>query len=381
VSCVLALVVAGSARQRDAIWLATLALLFDSLAWTVLSFFNAHERGDLGAVTIVAQRVMAAALGIAALAAGLGVVSVLAAFAAGTGVGFVVALALAARRIGLPSVQLSRAARKVLRRESWPFAGQELLSIGIARADTLLLAALASATVVGLYGAGYRLFESTLFIPTALTGAFSAMFAYLELDSEPSVHAVFQRALKLTLFLLVPIGMAFLVLAKPIIDAFFGDGFGGGVGPLRLLAPTAVLLGVVLVSTSLVVSRTNPRRMVWVFGIALVVNVAANLVLIPWLEASGAALSMLVTEAVFAVIVLRMASASVGRLDPRHTAAAPLVAGAVMAVPMALLGFSLWLAVPAGVATYLGAFFVAERRLAPEDLAFVRELVRRRRLT
>ena len=378
VSSVLAVVLTDGATQHEAIWLATLALLFNSFTWTLLSLFNAHERGELGALTIVAQRVLSAGLGIAALAAGMGVVSVMAAFAAGMALAVVVSIALAARRIGLPRIDLDKDARRELRRESWPFAGQELLSIGIARADTLLLGLLATTTVVGLYGAGYRLFESTLFIPLALTGAFSAMFAYLEADSEPSVHDVFQRSIKLTLFLLIPIGVTFGVLAAPLTDAFFGDAFGGAAAPLRLLAPTAVLLGVVLVSTSLVVSRTNPRRMVWVFGIALVVNVAANLVLIPWLDQSGAALAMLLTEAVFAVIVLRMAAQAVGRLSAPLTLTAPVVAGAVMAAPMLALDFSLWLAIPAGAIAYLAAFWLVESRVAPGDLAFVRELVARR---
>ena len=55
-----------------------------------------------------------------------------------------------------------------------------------------------------------------------------------------------------------------------------------------------------------------------------------------------------------------------------------MVAGAVMAAPMVALDFSLWLALPAGAIAYLAAFWLVESRVAPGDLAFVRELAARR---
>ena len=53
------------------------------------------------------------------------------------------------------------------------------------RADVLLLAALASDAVVGIYGSAYRLFEATTFIDVALAGAFTAMYTYLGHDTTP----------------------------------------------------------------------------------------------------------------------------------------------------------------------------------------------------
>jgi O-antigen/teichoic acid export membrane protein len=369
--------VALGGEERRAVYVACVAVLLTSLGYTLLSFFNAHERGGLGAVTILVQRVLAAALGLVALAAGFEVVAVLVAMAAAAAAAFALALVLAARRIGLPRRAVSRAGRRALRRHSWPFAGQELLSVGITRIDALLLTALASTTVVGLYGASYRLFEATLFVPLSVTAAFGALFAYLAPDSDPPVRVVFERALQLTLAALVPMGVAYVLLAEPLIRLFFGEGFGGAVDPLRLLGPTAVLLGVVLVSTSLVVSRTDARRMVPVFGLALVVNVAANVALIPPLEQSGAALAMLLTEAVFAAVVVRMAATALGGLSAVHCCAAPLLAGAAMAVPTAALASAWPAALAAGLVAYVAVYAAVAGRVAPGDVAFVVETVRR----
>jgi O-antigen/teichoic acid export membrane protein len=366
------------ATTRESVYLASFGILLNSLIRTALGLFNAHERGGMVAVTIALQRILGAVGGLAALALGSDVVGVLAAVVVANAVAFAVALVLTARSIGLPQVRLSRAARRELRRESWPYAGQELLSVGITRVDTLLLSLIATTAVVGLYGAGYRLFEATLFVSVALTGAFSAMFTYLDADSDPPVGAVFQRALKLSLFLLVPVGTVFVVLAAPIIDLLFGGDFAAAAAPLRLLGPTAVLLGVVIIATSLVTSRVDPKRVLRAFAVALAVNVAANLVLIPWLDAVGAALAMLLTEVVFAIVVLRMATASVGRLSAAHTCVAPLAGGLLMAMAMWALDASLPLALAAGVVAYLAGFAAVEHVVAPSDLAFVTSAVRRK---
>jgi hypothetical protein len=88
---------------------------------------------------------------------------------------------------------------------------------------------------------------------------------------------------------------------------------------------------------------------------------------------------MLVTEAAFLVLALRMAVGTIGaRLDWLATCAAPLVAGAAMAGATLALRHSPWLALAAGLAVYSAVFVLAERAINPSDLAFVRDFARRR---
>jgi O-antigen/teichoic acid export membrane protein len=237
---------------------------------------------------------------------------------------------------------------------------------------------MASTAVVGTYGAAYRLLEATLFIPLSLSTAFSAMFTYLGPRTEPTIQAVYQRALKLALVLLTPCAVLLLVLAAPVIRLLYGDGFGGSAGPLRLLAPAVVLVGIVLLSSSLVVSRRDPGVMARLFGLALAINVALNVALIPSLKASGAATAMLVTEVVFAAVAVGLAARAVGGISPARTVGAPLVGGGLMAAVLALLHTRPLLAALAGGVAYLAGFVLAERRLSPVDLRFALDMVRRR---
>jgi O-antigen/teichoic acid export membrane protein len=207
-------------------------------------------------------------------------------------------------------------------RASIPFAAQDLMSAGVARVDALILSALATQEIVGYYGAAYRLLEATLFLSVALQGAFAAMYTYLSERTEPSIHAFVQRSLKLSLALLTPCAVALGMLSEPILELLYG-GFDTAVTPLRLLGLTVVPLGIAMLMWVLITSRREPRVLVIYSAVTLAVNVALNLVLIPPLEAIGAALAMLLTYVVAAAMMLRLAIQTVGRLDARQTLGAP----------------------------------------------------------
>jgi O-antigen/teichoic acid export membrane protein len=361
-----------------AVSIITVGLLFDTMARTLQSVFNAFERGELVASPIVAQRMFAAALGVALLYAGFGVVEVSIAYSLGALVRLLLSLHLLRRRLGWPAMIAPEDVRREIRRRSLTFTGQDIFGLVLARADVLILAALTTDAVVGQYGAAYRLFEATTFINVALAGAFNAMYTYLGPATDPSLPAVFQRSIKLCLALLLPIGVTLGLLADPLCRAFFGDGFADAAAPLRLLAPVVVLFGVMVLCSGLVLSRSRPRRMVYTVAIAAVVNIGLNLALIPSLEESGAALAMLLSLIVYVAIAFTQARIEVGPMNWVSMLAAPAVAGATMALPLLLLSGVWPLAIAVGVIVYVAVFVAVDRVVDPDDLKFVVDLVTRR---
>lgn len=382
---VAALAVAGvfalgyDGRTRAAAMILTAGLLLNALARSVHALFTARERTDLTALVLIVQRIGAAALGLAALYAGFGIVTVALTFTIGEAVGLALAALLLGRRLGMPRRDYPSAARAELRSGSRPFAAQDFFGVFLARADVVLLSLLVAAAVVGRYGAAYRLLESTFFVSLVLTASFSAMFTYLDRESDPTVQAVFQRAIKLAACSLIPIAVAFGVLAEPVTRAFFGAGLADAAPSLRLLAAVVVLQGVTTVSLSLLASRRSGGVLVRLVGGMSLLNVVLNLALIPPLEERGAALAMLLTYAAFAALALRAAVVTVGGVRWTSMVGAPLVAGAAMAGTMAALAGTFVVALGAGTLVYLVALVALERAIDPADLRFVSALARRGR--
>jgi O-antigen/teichoic acid export membrane protein len=205
------------------------------------------------------------------------------------------------------------------------------------------------------------------------------MYAYLQRDSDPTIQGAFQRSLKMSLLLLVPCAVVFGTLPEFVSRTIFGSHLEAASASLRILAPVVVLIGLVTLSSSLIVSRRDPRTILVLSGAMTLLNVVLNLALIPSIEERGAAIAMLVTEAVFLALALAMAIRTLGtRLDWLSMAAAPLLAGLAMAAVTLALRHTPGLALAAGVVVYPVVFTVAERLISPGDLSFVADLLRRR---
>ncbi len=365
-------------EARLAVYVLMPGLLFDSLQRTVANIFTARERSDLIAVSIVVQRVGAAVVGIALLSSGYGVIAVAITYSAGAAGGFILGLALLGRSFGLPRLWAATSVWRSLTSRSLPFAAQDASGALLARLDTVILSLLATQAAVGRYGAAYRLLESTFFLSLSINGAFAAMYTYLERDTEPTVQAVFERSVRLSLAGLVPFALIFGILAEPLTKIFFGADFASAAEPLRLLAPVVVLMGLVYICSSLVVSRRSPKTMVVLTAGMVIANVALNLLLIPAYGDVGAAAAMLLTLTLATPIALLIAARTVGGLSWGPMLVTPALAGLAMAVVMAPLASSFVPALILGLASYAAAFVLIERVVNPGDLEFLTTMVRRR---
>lgn len=371
-------VVGYSSQAQATAWVLAAGVFSDSVARSQLAVFSGHERGGPPAAADTINRICSATLGIIAMLLGYGVIWLGITYSIGSILGVAIGFVMMHRTIGLPARTLNRRRWPRLATTSLPFAAQDVFSALLSKAVVLILALLATQAAVGVYGAAYRLFESTLLVPYALAGAFSAMYTYLGRDSEPTLASAYQRSIKLSLVLLMPVAIAFLTLASPICKVILGPDFADAAGPLRILGPAVVLIGFVTLTASLLVSRGNPRAMAYRTAVIAVFNIVLNFILIPTYGVSGAATSMLVSEAIFAVWIAWAAVRAVGHVHWLATAIGAFAGGAAMAAVTLALSGSLFAALIAGSALYLLVLVTVEWVVSPVDVRFVAGMVRRR---
>ncbi len=133
-----------------------------------------------------------------------------------------------------------------------------------------------------------------------------------------------------------------------------------------------------VLTSVLVLSRSNPRRMVYTVAVAATVNIGLNFALIPGLGDVGSALAMLSSMVVYTSIALWLALLGVGRISWASMLAAPGVAAIAMAAALVLLGGTWPLAIVGGTVIYLGVYAAVDRVVDPDEFRFVLGLVRRR---
>jgi O-antigen/teichoic acid export membrane protein len=373
---IVALVLAVTGEDRES-WSLVLiiggATALGMAASTAQTIFQAHERMEYVFLTKVPWALTSAIIGIAIILSGGGIVSATAGSALGVSVvGTVWAWSIVWRCFGHPHPGLRVGEWPGLFRKAIPFSFQEMLGQVIFRFDTVLLAAIAASTVVGAYGAAYRMLESTLFIAWSIGFAVMPMFSYLQ--AAPLTH-MFEGALKLVLVLMAPISAVLLVCAPAIIDVVYGlPDYQSSVEILRLLAPAVAVYRVGHIAGLLVLVRRRGRVTVTVAAVVAAVNLVACAVLIPAIEASGAAIATLISESLLALLGLILARRATGSTRFLWVAATPVLAAIAMGLAMWPVNDSLWLALPLGAVVYVGVLLALEAHRLRDDIALFRSI-------
>jgi O-antigen/teichoic acid export membrane protein len=377
--CAAVLQVAG--EDAEVVWLVLIlgtGIALAMTAATAQTVCAAHERMDYVFLLKVPWAIVSALLGSAVVIAGGGIVaaSIVSSLVVGA-IGTVWAWIVVNRNFGALGGGLRVRDWPRMLREAVPFGLQEMLGQIIFRFDTVLLAAVAASQVVGAYGAAYRMLESTLFIAWSVGYAVQPMFSYLPQGHELS--RIFEGALKLVLCVMAPLAAVLLVCAPAIIDLIYGrPEYDTSIGVLRLLAPAVAVYSIGHLAGLIVLVRRPGRITVTVAAVVTVVNVAACAILIPLIDAHGAAISTLIGEGLLAVLGLWLARRVTGRVRLFWVAGSPLLAAAVMAVAMWPLADELWLALPAGAAAYVVALLALEASHLREDIALFKQISGRR---
>ncbi len=272
--------------------------------------FRALGRLKFEAAANLVARSLTLVLGLSVLALGAGVTGL----ALATLAAMIVAVLYAYRL-------LTRYVRPVWRPDwaAWRRAAGQPTAVGIGivfsivsfRVDNLFIPPMLGSVQLAVYNVGYKLFEPALLIPGVV------LAATFPLLSQAGASATFHRAhfrslMGQTTLVMLSLGLAaaaaLWLLAGPVIALLYGATYAGSVPVLQMLAPACVPMFINYALTHGLIAIDRPSLYAAFTLASLVVNVAANLLLLPVLGVTGAAAATVITEvALFALCAAAMA--------------------------------------------------------------------------
>jgi len=211
--------------------------------------------------------------------------------------------------------------------------------------------------------------------------------AILPVLSAVKSHEHFERTVRESTRVMTLLGTALtlgVIALAPEVTVFLGgEGFRAAAGPLAILMVGNWLIYQSTVYMQSLLASDNQKSILRVNAVLLGVNVAVNLVLIPMLASTGAALAVVVSEALALVMLRRFFRRHLGRPLGWRVALKPLVPGTVMVAVIlllkeALFGAGLGNEVVLGVSVLVGgAVFVLGSWLTRQfSVADIRAILR-----
>jgi O-antigen/teichoic acid export membrane protein len=349
------------------------AVLVDLLTSTLYATFQAFERLEYVPVALISERFATAAAGIALLFAGAGVVGVSAVFLGGALLALAIASRLLVRHVVRPRFVLDPSLAGPLMRAAAPIGLAGIAGVVLFRVDTVMLAAFKPDSVVGNYGAAYRLFESTLFLSWAVGAAAYPVYSRRR---GAAVAGVYERSLKLVVALTLPFAVGAAVLGDQVVHVLYGSDFETAGKALQLLSPAIVLFGVSYLAGYLLVSQDRPGVMTALYSVVALENILANLVLIPVWSLYGAAVGTSISELLAATALVWAARRAGGTLSAARAFAGPACAAGAAALAMLALRDEVAAAITGGAVAYAAVLFAFERLVFPGDAAAVFAVLR-----
>jgi O-antigen/teichoic acid export membrane protein len=274
----------------------------------------------------------------------------------------------------------SRARLRQLVVAAAPLGIAGVLVIAYARIDQVIVYSVAGSRSAGLYGSVYTVLDQSHFVPISILTTLAPIIA----ASWPLDRPRMLRAVRFTAELMAIASLGALafacVAAEPLVRLFFGASFVAAAPALPVLGAAFVLICFGYLNGNLMAVLGLQRPLLFISLVALVVNVAGNLILVPMIGFMGAAWMTLATE----IVVLGCTSHSIlkklelplprpGRLG-RTVIAAVLLAGALGLTQLAGAPFA---AIVVAACVYYPVLLFALRALDRDD---VRVLLRREKL-
>jgi O-antigen/teichoic acid export membrane protein len=244
-----------------------------------------------------------------------------------------------------------RTARPVLA-ESWPLVLHALLGLVMFNADLLMLRLFRGATEVGQYAAAYTIIGFLVYLGVVY---YQSLLPALSRDHLDAAARARTYALSLEQVLLAgaPVAAGGILVAGSLIPFVFGAGYGAAALPFALLAASVPASWLRNVAQAGQVAQRRSELLLRTSLIAVGVNLALNLLLIPRFGPVGAAAATLATEVLRAFIALGYSRGLGYPLPGVRMSWRPLLGVLVMAA--GLLGFRqlpVWVAIPAGAILY-----------------------------
>tara|TARA_R110002050_G_scaffold300567_1_gene470556 strand:- start:5910 stop:7154 length:1245 start_codon:yes stop_codon:yes gene_type:complete len=165
---------------------------------------------------------------------------------------------------------------------------EQIISKSNDKFDLIILGFIISPASFGIYTAGVAVASLVSGIPSSYTNVFYTQIATRDLDS---AILLFEKAIRITLYLTTAIGLVLVLLSKYLILFLYGNAFAGAAVVVLFYLPGLVFQVSARLSIKFYAAQGKPLKNSLVYMVALLISSPFYFVLIPPLGIKGAAIS------------------------------------------------------------------------------------------
>jgi O-antigen/teichoic acid export membrane protein len=312
--------------------------------------FRARRILVFPALLLALQAMVTAGAGAALISSGAGPPGLLTAMALGYAVAAVPAFVLVRSRLKIP-IALTGTVRKVpsFLGTALPIAAAGGIGIVYERVDLLMVSKLDSTSAAAIYGVVLTALAISAILPTVIVPAFFPLLAVGLREAREQARESFFLLWRLFLLLSVPVALFLLFGSDDLVTAVLGDRYESAGTPLAIFGGCIVIGFLNSLLSYALIADYRERRRVPILAVSLAVNVGLNVLLIPPYGPTGAAVALVVSDA----LILAWQTGIL------HTSVFPVPFRRLFVRPVVAVLAALAVAIPLSAVATLGAAVAA----------------------
>ncbi|MFN7951011.1 MAG: flippase [bacterium] len=282
-----------------------LSLLPGALSQLGEGLFVARGEGEACVVVTTLENVFRCVVSLIALGFGGGLVALAWTYLLSRVLGFATTIWLMRGRLPRVDERALPAAIAALARGLPTFAALYVLVALFFKGDMILLSILRPREEVGIYTAGYRLFDVACLVPSTAASVVYPVLSRMRHVQAGSEARLTNDSLGALLVAVLPIVLVMSFGAPGIVSILYGAPFAATVPVLAILSWALVPYAADTLLGHAMLAADRQRDDVKLVGAGVLANIAVNLVLIPLWGPTGAAIASVISGAVLAGLHVR----------------------------------------------------------------------------
>jgi len=337
----------------------SLAVLFMTVDQITVALFQEKMKTKYVALAEIAGKVVILLSTILVIKLSLGFACVLWTVVAGCMVHFLINI-IFARKLLKFSFAFDKNVWQNILRKSWPVATYMIFSMIYFKADTIVLSLYHSQSMVGIYGAPYKILEVLIAFPAIFMGLVSPHLSRAwSQNNLGSFKQIFQKAFDFLSIIVWPLIFGTIVLAQPIMNLVAGKEFLASAPVLQILIIATGIIFLAHLSTFSVVAINKQRQMMKYYILAAILALALYFAFIPRYSYYAAAVITVLIEFFILATSWIMVKKETGIKISFKNNLRSLLISVIMALILYLLNFNIFASIIAGGLIYTGGLWLA----------------------
>jgi len=269
----------------------------------LMGVFQKHLRMDKVAIGELFGRLVQLGLVIFFIKQDLGFLFIISALVIGSLISFVLIFIFSQKYIPI-SFEFDFSFWRPLLKESLPLALAIIFTVIYFKIDTIMLSLMKSPADVGIYNLAYKFLESLLFFPAMFIGLVMPMMSEYAFSAQEKFKKITQKTLDILLIFIIPMIFGIFFLSEDMVVLIAGQDFILSAGVLNILIFAAGIIFLGVLFSNMIISLKKQKKLVYIYGIGVVVNLITNFIFIPKYSYYGAAWTTLLTELIVTILML-----------------------------------------------------------------------------